>query len=479
MQTPRRASGPLPALLFALLCTGCGAVGRDYVRPAPPSSTAWAAAPEGTAAAPSTAELATWWKVFRDPLLDTLIEKALAANPDLRVAEARVREVRAQAESTGAALLPRVGAGSTVLRARENAPPAPPDGVVIPIYRAGFDSSWELDLFGGVRRGVEAAQAEAQATEESRNGVLVTLLGDVARHYVELRGFQQQLARAGETVAAQRDSCTLTAERLAAGLTSELDLARVTGQLALFEAQVPPLEGAVQRTLFRLATLVGEEPGALAPLLSAQAPVPAPPPEVNIGLPAELLLRRPDVRRAERELAAATARVGVAEADLYPRFSLFGSFGLQSFRFGDLADWSSRVWSLGPSVRWSLFEGGKVRANIRAQNARQEQALARYDKALLTALEDVDGALVSFGKEEERRRSLAAAVAANTQVLETANALSRAGLADSLPVLDAQRALASSQAQLAQSQTAVTSHLVALYKALGGGWENAKDPAPR
>jgi NodT family efflux transporter outer membrane factor (OMF) lipoprotein len=468
----------IPAvLLVAALAGGCAVVGRNYVKPEMKTPAAWSSAPERTAAG-SAPDLASWWRAFADPTLDSLVDRAVAENLDMRLAEARVREARAQRGITAAGEWPKADLNGTARRLRDNAPPAPPDGIVTPYYQAGFDASWELDLFGGVRRAVEAADADLGAAEEERRSVLVTLLAEVARNYVDVRSLQRQLVVARENIGAQQEALKVARVRLDAGLASEFDVTRAEAQLAAFQAQVPSLEASLRRTQYRLAVLVGQEPGALVDSLSVEGPIPAPPPEVSVGLPSDLLRRRPDVRRAERELAAATARVGVAESDLFPRFSLTGTFGFQSGNFQDFSNWSSRIWSVGPAVRWPLFDAGRIRSNVRVQDERQGQALLRYEKAFLTALEDVDGALVSYGKEEERRRSLADAAAANGRALETASSLYTAGLAEYLQVLDAQRSLYATQLQLAQSEAAVSTDLVALYKALGGGWAAAQPGSP-
>lgn len=471
----RFATSALAAWTLLVLVGGCTAVGRNYVAPQLKTPAAWSSAPERTTAAVAP-DLARWWTAFGDPTLDSLVERAVAANLDLRLAESRVREARAERGIAAAGQWPKADLDGTTRRLRDNMPPAPPDGMVASYFQSGFDASWELDLFGGVRRSVEAADADVGAVLEEQRSVLVTLLADVARNYVDARGLQRQLAVTRETIAAQKETLQVTRSRLDAGLASEFDVTRADAQLAAFTAQIPSLEAALQRTLHRLAVLLDQEPGSLLASLAAGGPIPAPAPEVSVGLPSDLLLRRPDVRRAERELAAATARVGVAESDLYPRFSLTGSFGFQAGHFQDFADWSSRIWSVGPAVRWPILEGGRIRANIRVRGERQEQALLRYEKALLGALADVDDALVSYGKEEERRRSLADAAAANARALETANALYGAGLSEYLQVLDAQRSLFATQLLLTQSEAAVSTQLVALYKALGGGWE-APDPS--
>ena len=465
---------PWRAVALAVLLGGCTIVGKDYRAPALPTPAAWTETEPGVAAGQAL-ELARWWTVFQDPVMDSLMENAASANLDLRLAEARVREARAQRGVVAAGEWPRANAGAVYRRSRDNLPPAPPEGAIGSVYQAGFDATWEIDVFGGVRREVEAADAAVDAAVAEFRSVLVTLFGEVARNYVDLRGFQRQLSVNRDNIGAQQEALAITRARLSAGLTTEFDVTRAEAQLATTESQIPSLEASLRRTLHRLAVLLGREPGALVELLSPEAPIPAPPPQVQVGLPSDLLRRRPDVRRAERELAAATALIGVAEADLFPRFSLTGFFGLQTRHFDDLADWSSRIWSIGPRVRWPIFDAGRIRSNIQVQNEREILALTRYEKALLTALEDVENALVSYGREDVRRRSLATAASANARALETVHGLYRAGLTEYLQVLDVQRSLYVTQTLLVQSEAALSSNLVALYKALGGGWENDAD----
>jgi len=467
----------LVGILVAGAFSGCTVAGSDYRPPSVATPASWTAtAPSLTAG--GSPELSRWWAVFGDPVLDSLIAQAAQANLDLRLAEERVLEARAQLGVPESELWPSLSLGAVYWHGRENLPPAPPEGVVGSLYRPGFDASWELDLFGGRRRAVEAAGADLGAIQEERHAVLVTLFAEVGRTYVELRGLQRQIAVARETVATQAETLQMVRARLEAGLASEFDVDRAEAQMATVEAVIPALESSRQRCAHRLAVLLGREPGALSGLLDAAAPIPVPPPNIGVGLPADLLLRRPDLRRAERDLAAATARTGVAEADLYPRLSVAGSLGSQTGEFGELADWSSRIWSYGLALRWPIFDAGRVRAAVRVQNARQEQASTRYRRALLAAREEVENAFVAFGSEDARRRSLATAAAANTRALETARALYGTGLTDYLQVLDAQRALYTVRAQLVQSETAAASDLVALYKALGGGWESGEAPTP-
>jgi NodT family efflux transporter outer membrane factor (OMF) lipoprotein len=459
----------------AALLAGCTA-GPDYRPPrvAVPGSWAESASPGGTAPAAGTAEpprLADWWKTLRDPILDRLIERAVRSNPDLRMAQARVREARARRGVVEADRLPAVDAAGSYERSRPSRTVSGGSGPSGGLYQAGFDASWEIDLFGGVRREIEAADADVGAAVEDRRDALVSLLAEVARDYVDLRGAQRRASIARSSLQAQRETLGITRTRLAAGLATDLDVARAEAQVQTTASQVPALEAAARRSIHLLSVLLAAEPGALAGELGAEAPIPVAPASVPVGLPSDLLRRRPDVRRAERRLAAATARIGAATADLFPRFSLTGSFGLESGNSGSLADRDSRFWSVGPAVRWPLLDFGKVRSNIAVQDALEEQAAVEYERTILSSLREVEDGLVSFAREQDRRAALAAAVESNRRAVGLADSLYRQGSTDFLSVLQVERDLFQSQDALAQSDGAVTSGLVALYKALGGGWE--------
>ncbi len=471
------------AAFLALVAAGC-AVGPNYQTASLTAPAHWSAPMTG-GETDTPAELADWWKKFHDPELDSLIERATRSNLDLRVAQARVREARAQYGLATANLGPTADAASSYSRlgTSHHQPvlgslPIPP-GVPFEnnVYQAGFDASWELDVFGGKRRAVEAAQAEVGAAEFGRRATLMTLLGDVARNYVEARGFQRRLAIARENVAAQAEALDITRDRLAHGLTGDLDVQQSATLLATTRAEIPELESSLQAAIHRLGVLLGQAPGSLLAELSAEAPIPTAPPEVPAGLPSALLQRRPDVRRAERQLAAATADIGVATADLFPKFSLTGVAGFTSVSASDWFTSGSRLWSVGPTVQWKIFDAGRVRANIKVQNARQEQALAAYEQTALTAFEEVENALVSYAKEQTRRQSLAEAVSSSQNSLQLARDLYKNGLTGFLNVLDAERSLYQAQDQLAQSDRAVSANLIALYKALGGGWETVEQQA--
>ena len=328
-----------------------------------------------------------------------------------------------------------------------------------------------MDIFGGVRRDVEAANADIGAAEENLRDVFVTLLAEVARNYIDLQGIRLRIGILKSNLAARQEILALTRIRFDAGLATGLDVARAETLVAATRARLPVLDTEERRIVHRLGVLVGEPPGILLPELSRETPIPLHPPHVPVGLPSEMLRRRPDIRRAEKELEAATARIGVATADLFPRFSLTGSFGRRSDALEDLSSGRSQLWGFGPSVRWPLFAGGRIRANIQVRNARQEQALVLYEKAVLNSLEDVENALVSYSREQERHRSLMEAVAADRWAVDLANSRYSGGLEDFLSVLDAQRSLFDSEDQLAQSEQALAEDAVRLYKALGGGWE--------
>lgn len=465
---------------IVLMAAGC-AVGPDYKEPVLALPPAFIEA-EQKAASMKPMELARWWMAFNDPLLDSLVARAVESNLDLRMAEARILEARAAVVIAGADLWPGVDVSGSYSRNRSsaNAVGAPGQGAVAApmggrdleqdLFRSGFDAGWEIDVFGGRRRKIEAAKASLGATVEDRRAVLVTLLGDVAKNYIDLRGFQRRLAIARANLAAQEETLRLTRIRFDAGLASDLEVAQAEGQVKTTEAQIPLLESGLKQRLYRLDVLLGAQPGSLADEI-AEAPIPALPPEARVGLPAELLRRRPDIRRAERQLAAATAEVGAATADLYPKFSLVGAFGFQSISASDWLSGPSRYWSIGPTIRWPVFDAGRIRANIEIQSARQEQALRLYEKSVLSALEEVESALAAYGNEQARYRSLLAAAAANRRALDMANDLYLQGLVPFLNVLIDQRALYAVEIELTQSEATMASNLVALYKALGGGWE--------
>jgi NodT family efflux transporter outer membrane factor (OMF) lipoprotein len=476
----RRAGWMRPVSVFlALLALGSGcAVGPDYHPPKTQAPAEWSA-PLAGGETNSPAALAGWWRNFGDAHLDALMTLAVRSNLDLRIAEARVREARAgRAVATGG-LWPSLGGSSGYSRNRWGQNSFPPfTGVPLDynLYNAGFDAAWELDVFGGTRRAVEAANATLGAAESGRRDVLVSLLAEVARNYIEARGFQQRLAIARQNIRVQQDILDLTRNRQQHGLGSDLDVQQAEALLNDTEAQVPALETGFQQTVHHLAVLLGRPPGALLDEMSAENPIPVAPPSVPVGLPSELLERRPDVQRAERELAAANARIGVAKADLFPKISLTGQIGLESESSGNWFTYGSRYWSAGPTLQWDIFEAGRIRANVQVQNARQEQALDAYQKTVLTALEDAENALTAYAREQNRRQSLSRAEKADREALNLSDQLYKSGLADFLRVLDSERSLYAAQDALVQSDQTISTDLVQLYKALGGGWQAATPP---
>lgn len=518
---------PISAMSAAMLMlfTGC-VTGPDYKAPDTTMPSRWSEPLEGGEKADGRVPV-QWWTAFSDPTLDALVTQVIEANFDLRVAETRIQEARASLAMTEADLWPQVNTSGSYSRmqgakaATSKTPSAQgsasfsqnglagvtanisplgaggPGVTVIPdltgggnttvgvsastrsaspnrqndLYRAGFDASWELDIFGGNRRATEASKAQLDAVLENQRTILVSLVAETAVNYFNLRETQQRLDIAQEDLRILKDSLDLAQSRFDAGLTNELDVKTAEAELAMTRASVPQLETAIRRTIHRLGVLSGSDPSSLQETLTPVAPLPPAPPEVLVGMPSELLRRRPDIRSAERNLAAATARIGVATADLFPRFSLTGAFTGSSDKFTGLNLGDNRTWSFGPGISWPVFDAGRIRANIRVQNARQEEALITYEKAVMTSLEEVENALVAYAKEQNRLASLEEALAANRSALDIANELYAQGLVDFLNVLNAQRSLFAAEGQRVQSQAAILTGVASIYKAIGGGWE--------
>ena len=464
-------------LAGAAAVAGC-TVGPDYHRPVTNTSKQWSE-PLAGGETNHPVSIATWWKSFNDRELDSLVARAVNSNLDLRIAQARVREARAQLGIANAELYPTVAAGGSYshLRVPENA--LSRSSISLPQgaswenneYQTGFDASWELDVFGGKRRGTEAANAGVAAAVYSQQDVQVTLVSEVARNYVAARSYQKRLAIARQNIKSQQATLALSQGRFNNGLTTSLDADQAGTILAQTEAQVPALENGLQESIHRLGVLLGEQPGALSTELATELPIPATPPTVPVGLPSDLLRRRPDVRSAERQLAAANAQIGVATADLFPKFYLTGAAGVQSISTSTLFTAGGRYFDMGPTVQWRIFDAGRIRSNIRVQSARQEQALGIYQKTVLTTLEEVENALVAYAKEQARNVSLRRAVETSQHSRRLANQQYAVGLTTFINVLDAERSLYQAQDDLVQSDQAVTQNLIALYKALGGGWE--------
>lgn len=452
-------------VIFLVVLGGCAAVGPDYAKPALPVPENWSNAPAQIAAAQ---DLSRWWLQLGDPLLSGLIEQSLQTSPDLRSAQAKLREARARRGLAGANQFPTVSASVSESRSKFSA--ASSTGLTSELYSAGFDAAWEPDIFGSARRAVEAAQADLEGSETSLQGTRVSLVAEVALNYVELRAFQALLAIARDNLASQTETLELTGWRAQAGLSSSLDVEQARTNREQTRAQIPSLESSLAQAEHRLAILLGQPPGALHDKLSAPAPIPAAPDNIAIGIPADTLRQRPDVRVAERKLAAETARIGEATAALYPGFQLSGSIGWEALSFGALGG-DSLIRAMFGSVAATLFDGGRIRQRIAIQNAIQEQALVSYEKTVLEALEEVENALVSHANSRRREQALREAVDAAHNAVLMARHLYATGITDVQKVLDTERTLLTVQYSLKTTQAENISALIRLYKALGGGWQ--------
>lgn len=465
-------------LLLSAAVGGC-AVGIDYKRPKVATPTAFGEAHRGpTTQAVAVVDLAHWWTTFNDPEMESLIQRAIASNLDLLTAEARVRQARAQLGVEQAFLFPTVDTSVSATKSQSSRNvggfnnQAGAGDRRVDLYQGGFDAGWEIDVFGGTRRAIEAASADLESQVDARRNVLVSVTAEVARDYILLRGDQAQLTLTYSNLKSQQDTLDLTRSRFKAQLVSDLDVANAQANVATTASQIPALQIQIKQTIHALGILLGQEPMALAAELEKTAPIPPTPSEVPVGVPSDLLRRRPDVRQAERQLASATANIGVAVAQLFPKFSLTGSIGQESTRLGLIAraDGSS-FWSIGPTVSWRIFDANQLRDQVRVQNALQEQALLNYQKTVLQSFSDVEDALVAYAQDQNRTKSLAESVSANQRAVSLSNQLYRAGLGDFLNVLTAERNLYSAQLEMTLSQSNVATDLVQLYKALGGGWD--------
>jgi NodT family efflux transporter outer membrane factor (OMF) lipoprotein len=456
-----------------LLLSAC-AVGPDYRVPDAPTPDAWHTAASPGTTAPDAAALASWWTTLNDPLLDELIDRAIAQSPTATQARARLAEARARYGVASASLFPGVDASAGVNRTDADSRTGSDgsnNGVTNgdETYSSGLDASWEIDLFGGQRRAVEAAGAQVGASEADLRDVLVTLLGDVALSYIDLRTSQSRLATAERNLETQRELLDITRWQAEAGLATALEVEQANSSYEQTRAQVPTVESTLQQALNRLAVLTGQPPGALNERLNERKPIPVAPLEVAAGVPADVLRRRPDVRAAERRLAAQTAEIGVAQAALYPSLSLSGSITLTSLDAGDVLD-GFRTDRSGLSLTLPIFHGGALRQNVRAQSALADQALATYESTVLAAYEEVENALTVWSNEHRRNESLIAAAASARVASELALMQYNSGLVDFQTVLNADRNLIVLEDSLAVSDGEMTANYVRLYKALGGGW---------
>ncbi len=474
----RRYKAAAFALVAAML-SGC-AVGPNYKQPPVSLDAAFVNAGAKTNAAAPSADIAVFWRGFKDPALDALINQALAANGDIRLAQARLQEARADSAGADSELLPSGGIDSGVKRSvtpitqRSTASRSERTGTT---YDAGFVANWELDLFGRLRRGSESAAARVSASEAGVGAAQTAVAAEVARNYLELRGLQQRIAVVERSLANQRESLRITQARFDAGRAIQLDLSRSQALLAATEAQRPALQTALERSAFRLATLTAQAPRVLLERLATTAPLPTLPvtdlAALPVGTPQLWLERRPDVRSAERQLAAATAAIGIAKADLFPRITLSGLLGLNAATLGNLGNSDSGVYSLGARLIWAPFDSGLLRSRVNASEARTQQSLATYEQTVLLALEETEGAFSAFNRSAERAQKLDAAATHAEEAARIARLRYEAGVTDFLAVLDAEREVLSNRDQWVQAQTGTATALVAVYRALGGGWSSA------
>jgi NodT family efflux transporter outer membrane factor (OMF) lipoprotein len=464
----RRSGTAVGLVIVALGLAGC-AVGPDWLAPTADVPARWHASADGR-----TAALGEWWRDLGDPLLDELIEKAVAGNLDVATARAKIREARALARQAGAALLPSLDASGSATRAQSKSTTTG-DTRVSDLFRAGFDATWEIDLFGANARTTEAASANLAASEADLDAALLTLVGDVASTYVEVRSGRARIALAKRTAASQRKTAALTRTKFDAGSASAVDTAKAEAAAASTEAGIPSLETAVAEAVHRLSILTGREPGALADRLRRDGAIPLPRRALPAGVPAAVIALRPDVRAAEQRLAQATAKLGASEAALWPSISLSGSISTSASKIGDLSKASSIAWSWGPSISIPIFEGGRLTAARDAQAAVRDQSFVAWRASVLTALGDVENALVALAGEKRRSAKLADAVASYRRAATLSRSLYESGTASFLDVLDAERSLYSAEDTLIQSRAAIATDHVALAKALGGGWRRPVD----
>ncbi|HUI20644.1 MAG TPA: efflux transporter outer membrane subunit [Methylocella sp.] len=480
-----------PAAAFALLVlSGCASVGPDFVPPDPmlPATSFFGKPQPATAqAASSPSDLPgldpRWWAVFHDPILTSLAERVASANLDVRTATLRLAESRFDRGVTASAEYPSINGNASyqrelysqngVLSLIKPFVPATTPFVIPPIsiWQTGLDASWELDIWGRVRRQIETADAQVEATEEQRRDALVSSLAELARDYIELRGVQAQIAIAKANLASSSDILQLTKTRAEKGLTTGLDVQNAAAQVDSIRATLPTLEDQESTQINALSLLLDEPPGALREELARAKPIPPTPPRVPLGLPSELARRRPDIRQAEAQLHAATATIGVAVASFYPSVTLSGNIELNALDLRNLWKGSSLQYVFGPTISLPIFEGGRLTSTLELREAQQQEAAIAYHKTVLQAWHEVVNALVAYRTEQERREHLRAQTDHSRQALSLSRARYTNGVADFISVLDAERTVLAAELQYAQSTTTVSTNLVQLYKALGGGWE--------
>jgi len=457
--------------LSATLLSAC-AVGPDYKLPA--TETPKAFTHEVNPQFSTKSIEVAWWKLFKDKESTVLVDQTVQHNYDLQTARANLKEARALYMEAGLNMAPIVSSHANYtdqqrsLGAMNNLTFAPRP---LKLYNAGFDAAWEIDLFGRVRRNVEASSDEVEAQEASLRDLSVSLIAEVARNYFELRGLQNQLSVAQKNAKNQTQTLNITNVRLENGRGTELDTSSAIAQLDSTTATIPLIQGSIYRAIHRLGILTGQLPGALIKKLEQSAPLPIIVETINIGNPADLLRRRSDIRMAERTLAAATARIGVATADLFPRVNFVGTLSMEASTLTGLGATGSQAYAFGPKISWAFLDLGRVYARIKAADASTEASLAQYQQTVLNALEETENALVNYNQERARQVLLSSAAQASIKADELAHLRFNEGVSDFLTVLDTELRLLQDEERLAQSETATATSLAALYKALGGGWE--------
>lgn len=486
---------------FSLLALSACTVGPDFHQPQVQAPVAWRNTLPSTQSRTTTASThPDWWTLFNDPVLTRLEQAVAASNLDLQTASLRLMQSRAERRIASAAQLPHVEANASYARERASSngilglmgsmeqagagsiangtqgfgPAALPGSVGNPSFNLpqyGMNASWEVDLWGHVRRQIEAATAAVQATEEFRRDILVSLMAETAQTYIDLRAIQAQTRILEQNINLAQNSMNLTTMRFEQGTATRLDVAEATGQLHLFESRLAPLQAQATHLLNSLSFLVAREPGALDTELGQPRDIPLVPTIVPVGLPSELAQRRPDIRMAADRLHAATASIGVAIADFFPRITLSGSLDVQALQFSGLGSWASRQYGFGPTATLPIFEGGRLTGQLHLRKAQQQEASVAFQRTVLKAWQEIDDAMADFTAAQKRRDALALAVQANETALTVAKVQYKQGASDFLNVLTAQNSLLLSQSALVEATARVAGAVTHLYRAVGGGWE--------
>ena len=464
-------------LILALCLSGC-VVGPDYQEPKVDTPKQWSAPSSET----TGKLLATWWKQFNDPILNELINDAVQSNLDLKQATERIKAAREQRIMAVASALPSIGTKNNINRRLNSAATTSSTqqaggfgfgNQTIDILQLGLDAQWEIDFFGGAQRAIEAADATINSEIEQRRDVLVSLLGEIARLYIELRGNQQLIAITEANIKDQQDTLHLLQVRYQAGLADQSEIAQAEAELASIQAQIPNYQALIQQAVHGLSVLLAKQPNDLTAKLTPVKNIPTVKQKVLPDLPSELLKRRPDIRYAERQLAVANAQIGIATTELYPKFNLSAFLGLQNTKITDMT-LLGRSWSAGTTLAMPIFNWGKINANIRTKEAGYQQQLLNYQKTVLTAFKEVEDALVAYDKEQQKQHSLEQAVTANQQAVKLATERYEKGLNNFLSVLTSQQMLHQAQTNLINSQAKQSANIVMLYKVLGGGWQGVQ-----